>query len=545
MAISADSEASRLSYRPADRSDPVLERTVGDALRAAAAEFADRIALVAIGEAPQERRSWTFVQLLAEAEVVARALLARFRPGDHVAIWSPNDPEWILLEFGAAFAGITLVTVNPAYQAKELAFVLRQSQVAGLIAAPVYRNRDLLAVVAEAHADLPMLREVLSLADFPAFVASGRESPVRDLPVVTPDDIAQIQYTSGTTGFPKGALLRHRGLVNNGRFFARALGAEPGDVWVNPMPLFHTAGCGLTTLGALQTGGTQVLPAGFDPGQMLGLVQSELGTITLTVPTMLIAMLEHADRPHRDLSSWRLTALGGAPVPLDLIRRAERELGVRVAIGFGQTEASPYITHTLPADPVDEWVGTVGRPLPQTEVKIADPDSGEIVPIGDIGEVCTRGYAVMAGYFDNPAATAAALGSDGWLHTGDLGTMDAKGYCRIVGRLKDMIIRGGENIYPREIEDLLFGHQSVGDVAVVGVPDDTWGEVVVAFIRPAAGTQPNEADLFAYCRQHLAAYKTPRHWRFVDRFPQTASGKIQKFALREQFLGESRPAPGQ
>jgi fatty-acyl-CoA synthase len=443
MAISADSEASPLSYRPADRSDPVLERTVGDALRAAAAEFADRIALVAIGEAPQERRSWTFVQLLAEAEVVARALLARFRPGDHVAIWSPNDPEWILLEFGAAFAGITLVTVNPAYQAKELAFVLRQSQVAGLIAAPVYRNRDLLAVVAEARADLPMLREVLSLADFPAFVASGRESSVRDLPVVTPDDIAQIQYTSGTTGFPKGALLRHRGLVNNGRFFARALGAEPGDVWVNPMPLFHTAGCGLTTLGALQTGGTQVLPAGFDPGQMLGLVQSELGTITLTVPTMLIAMLEHADRPHRDLSSWRLTALGGAPVPLDLIRRAERELGVRVAIGFGQTEASPYITHTLPADPVDEWVGTVGRPLPQTEVKIADPDSGEIVPIGDIGEVCTRGYAVMAGYFDNPAATAAALGSDGWLHTGDLGTMDAKGYCRIVGRLKDMIIRGG------------------------------------------------------------------------------------------------------
>jgi fatty-acyl-CoA synthase len=534
----AAEQKSPLSYWPADRSEPVLDRTVGDALRAAALEFGPKIALIEGCEAEKYRRRWTFAELLSASEEVARALLTRFEVGEHIAIWSPNCPEWILLEFGAALSGLTLVTVNPAFQAKELAYVLQQSKAVGLIVAPVYRNRDLLAVVDEARPSLPLLRGVLSLDDWPAFIASASDS--QNLPLVTPGDIAQIQYTSGTTGFPKGALLPHRGLANNGRFFARAISAGPGDVWINPMPLFHTAGCGLVTLGALQTGGTQVLPPGFDPALMLRLIESERGTITLSVPTMLIAMLEHSDRTARDLSSWRMTALGGAPVPVDLIRRSEHLLNVQVTIGFGQTEASPYITHTLPNDPNDRWHETVGRALPQTEVKIADPITGETVPRNVLGEICTRGYAVMAGYFDNSAATSAALDAEGWLHTGDLGTMDDDGYCRVQGRLKDMIIRGGENIYPREIEDLLFTHPLVGDAAVIGVPDDTWGEIVVAFIRPAAAGQPSEESLIAHCRQHLATFKTPRHWRFIDQFPQTASGKIQKFALRDLFLHETR-----
>lgn len=524
------------SYCPADRSQPVLERTVGEALERAAAEFGPRIALVEGTTDGATRRRWSFTDLLAQSRQVARALLARFRPGDHIALWASNCPEWVLLEFGTALAGMTLVTVNPAYQAKELAYVLRQSRAAGLIAEPTYRNRDLLAVAAVARRDVPQLREVLSLAEWDAFLARAATTP---LPTVRPGDIAQIQYTSGTTGFPKGAQLTHRGLVNNGRFYARTIGATADDVWVNPMPLFHTAGCGLVTLGALQSGGTQVLPPAFDAKLMLRLIEAEGGTITLSVPTMLVGMLEQAEQGAYDLDSWRLATLGGAPVPVDLVRRAERLFHVDVAIGFGQTETSPYLTHTLPRDPHPDWHKTVGRPLPQTEIKVIDPATGDMVPVGVIGEICARGYGVMAGYFDNPAATAAALDAEGWLHTGDLGSMDDQGYCRIQGRLKDMVIRGGENIYPREIEDLLFAHPAVVEAAVIGVPDPTWGEVVVAFVRPAPGTRPDPDDLFHYCRQHLAPYKAPRLWRFVNDFPQTPSGKIQKFALREQFLREA------
>jgi fatty-acyl-CoA synthase len=368
-------------------------------------------------------------------------------------------------------------------------------------------------------------------------VASG--SSAQELPAVGPEDIAQIQYTSGTTGFPKGAQLPHRGLANNGRFYARRIGAGVDDVWVNPMPMFHTAGCGLVTLGALQTGATHVLAQGFDADLMLELIEAERGTITLSVPTMLIAMLERAESSGRVLSSWRLATLGGAPVPIELVRRAERMLGLKLGIGFGQTEASPYVTHTFPDDPHPAWASTVGPPLPHTEVKIIAPGDANPAPIGTLGELCVRGYLVMKGYFDNSEGTAVALDADGWLHTGDLATMDERGYCRIQGRLKDMIIRGGENIYPREIEELLFAHPAVADAAVVGIPDEKWGEVVAAFIRPKTGAQVTVAELFAHCRAHLAPFKTPHHWRFVDTFPQTPSGKVQKFVLREHFLRES------
>ncbi|WP_127091871.1 AMP-binding protein [Aquabacter cavernae] len=520
----------------ADTSEPVLETSIGDALRRAATAFGARTALVDGIEGGGRR--WTYDGLLADAERTARALSARFAPGEHVAIFAANSPEWVMAEFGAALAGLTLVTVNPAFLAKEVAYVLGQSRAAGVIVQNLYRSRDLVAVVEEARAELPGLREVIALDGWDAFLAGG-DTP-HALPAVAPTDIAQIQYTSGTTGFPKGAQLTHRGLANNGRFFARSLHARPEDVWVNPMPMFHTAGCGLVTLGALQTGGVHVLPPAFDPALMLALFEAERGTLMLSVPTMLIRMLDHPDAQTRDLSAWRLSSLGGAPVPPELVRRARDRFGVKVAIGFGQTEASPYLTHTVPDDPHPNWIETVGPPLPQTELKVVDPASGETLGLGQTGEICARAPGVMAGYFDNPGATAQALDAEGWLHTGDLGSMDSHGYCRIEGRLKDMIIRGGENIYPREIEDVLFTHPSVASAAVLGVPDTEWGEQVAAFVQARPGATLDEAALAAFCRAHLAPFKVPRLWRIVDQFPQTASGKIQKFVLRDQFRAQNQ-----
>jgi fatty-acyl-CoA synthase len=525
-----------LSYLPADTGEPLLELTIGDVLRRAAERWPERPALVAGVADPAARRRWTFAALLRDAEQVARALLARFQPGEHVALWAPNCPEWVLLEFGAALAGLTLVTVNPAYLAAELTYVLRQSRAVGLVLAPEYRGRSLLDVVEQIRPDLPLLREVIALDQWPAFVAAG--DPARALPSVSPGDIAQIQYTSGTTGFPKGALLHHRGLVNNAHLFARRAGATPEDVWLNPMPLFHTAGCVLLTLGPLLTGGAQLLPPGFDPALLFALTEEERATISGGVTTMLLALLQHPDRGRRNHSSLRVLISGGAPVPADVVRRTEAAFGVPLLIVFAQTEASPVITQACLDDTPERRATTVGRPLPQTAVKIVDPATGATVPWGTVGEICARGYLVMRGYFDNPTATAAAIDAEGWLHTGDLATMDAAGYCRIEGRLKDMIIRGGENIYPAEIEAVLVAHPAVGDVAVVGIPDETWGEVPAAFVRPTPGQEPTADELFAHCRAHLAAYKTPRHWRFVEQFPQTASGKVQKFALRERFVAE-------
>lgn len=525
-----------LAYWPADDREAVLEASIGETLRAAAAAHGPRTGLVE--GIPGAGRRWTYGELLTASEAVARALLVRFSPGERIAVFAANCPEWVLIEFGAALAGLTLVTVNPAFLAKEVSYVLGQSKASGVLVQPSYRGRDLAEVVTAVRGDLPHLRELISLAHWDAFVVSG--SPNAVLPDVNPFDTAQIQYTSGTTGFPKGAQLTHRGLVNNGRFFAGALRAGPQDVWVNPMPMFHTAGCGLVTLGALQTGGVHVLPPGFDPAIMLALFEQERGTLMLSVPTMLIRMLDHPDAKTRNVASWRLASLGGAPVPPELVRRAADEFGVKVAIGFGQTEASPYITHTVPDDPHPDWIETVGAPLPQTEVKVIHPLTGETLPLGETGEICARGCGVMKGYFDNPGATAQALDAEGWLHTGDLGSMDAHGYCRVEGRLKDMIIRGGENIYPREIEDVLFTHPSVANVSVVGIPDTEWGEQVAAFVQPRPGCAPEEDDLAGFCRARLASFKVPRLWRVVDQFPQTASGKIQKFVLRQQLLSEAQ-----
>ncbi|MCA1536688.1 AMP-binding protein [Bradyrhizobium sp. NBAIM03] len=527
--------SSQLSYQSADLSESVLDITFGDALRSAAATWPTRLALVEGTSDRAARRRWTFEQLLTQSEAVARALSMHFSPGEHVAIWSSNVPEWVLIEFGAALAGLTLVTVNPAYLGDELAFLLKQSRACAVIVQDTYRDRDLLATVNDVRDLLPELREVIPLSSWSSFVEGGDESV--PLASVTPDDVAQIQYTSGTTGRPKGARLTHRNLINNARMFARTIGAGDDDIWINPMPMFHTAGCSLCTLGALQTGGTHVLPPAFDPQHMLRLVEEELGTILLCVPTMLVRILDVIGAADRDLSSWRLVTLGGAPVPPELVRQAQL-CGLKVAIGFGQTEASPYLTHTRPDDRHPDWLSTVGPPLPQTEIKIVNPNTGATVPRGEIGEICARGYSIMKDYLDDPEATSSVIDSEGWLHTGDLGSLDEYGYCRVQGRRKDMIIRGGENIYPREIEDVLHTHPAVLDASVVGVPDRDWGEVPVGFVQIRPGHQCDVNELIAFCRERLASYKVPRIWRFAEQFPQTASGKIQKFKLRERYLNE-------
>jgi acyl-CoA synthetase (AMP-forming)/AMP-acid ligase II len=519
----------------------ILDLTVGDLLRETAARDPDAVALIEGAPDPAARRWWTYGALLEEAEEAARALLGRFAPGERVAIWANNIPEWVVLELAAGLAGVTIVTVNPALRSEELAHVLGQSRAHGIFLVPEYRGVPMAEMLESLRGELPALREVVSFADWDEFRASGAAG--ERLPRVDPRSPAQIQYTSGTTGRPKGAVLHHRGIVNNARLtYLDRLGLGPGIVQLSPMPLFHTAGCAMAVLGSIACEGTLVLPPYFDPGLVLELAEAERAQCMLGVPTMLIAYIDHPRFGATDVSSVRCVVTGGAVVPPALVRRVEDAFGARLSIVFAQTESSPVITQTALDDTDEDRVTTLGRPLAHTEVKVVDVRGGEPVGPDVVGEICTRGYHVMTGYFDDPEATAAAIDADGWLHTGDLGSMDARGYFRIGGRLKDMIIRGGENIYPREIEQVLFEHEDVADVAVLGVPDATWGEQVAAFIRPAAGRAPEPDALFAYCRERLAPFKTPRHWRILDEFPLTPSGKVQKYVLREQFVaGPSEP----
>jgi acyl-CoA synthetase (AMP-forming)/AMP-acid ligase II len=531
---------------PADRSRPILDLTVGDLLRETAAKDPDAVALMEGAPDAEARRWWTYGALLEQSEQAARALLGRFSRGERIAIWANNIPEWVILELAAAMAGMTIVTLNPALREHELRHVLGQSRADGIFLVPEYRGAPMAEMLDALRGELPRLRDVVSFADWDDFCAIGSAST--RLPRVDPRDPAQIQYTSGTTGRPKGAVLHHRGIVNNAWLTYRdRLGLGPGLVQLSPMPLFHTAGCAMAVLGSIACEGTLVLPPYFDPGLVLELVEAERAHCLLGVPTMLIAYLDHPRFADTDVSSVSCVITGGAVVPPALVRRVEAELGARLSIVFAQTESSPVITQTALDDSDEDRATTLGRPLAQTGVKIVDVTTGEVAAPDVVGEICTRGYHVMTGYNDNPQATAAAIDADGWLHTGDLGSMDARGYCRIGGRLKDMIIRGGENIYPREIEQVLFEHEDVADVAVLGVPDATWGEQVAAFIRPAEGRTPDPGALFAFCRERLAPFKTPRHWSIVDAFPLTPSGKVQKYVLRERWLaaggGDASAAP--
>ncbi len=520
------------SYYPADTSQPLFETTVGSCLRSTAARAPDVDALVE-GVADQTaRRRWTYAELLADAQRVAQALLVHFEPGDHIAVWANNIPEWVLLEYGVALAGMVLVTVNPAYRSKELAYVLTQSRAVGLFHVAHFRGTDMGATVKAVSAKCPDLEHAIDFADWEIFLQTAGNQP---LPAVSADDAAQIQYTSGTTGFPKGAILHHRGITNNARFVAERWRLPAGGKWIICMPLFHCAGCVAAILGTLQMAATSVLMQQFEPGLILDLIEKDKADFINLVPTMIVALEEQADFETRDLSSLAGIMVGGSTVPVDMVRRFEENLSTTLSVVYGQTETSPISTQVRVDDTLRDKSETLGIALPHTEIKIVDPQTDNTLPIGETGEFCTRGYLLMHGYFDMPEKTAETIDTDGWLHSGDLCAMDERGYVTIEGRLKDMIIRGGENIYPREIEELLYAHPDIIDVAVIGVSDPKWGEQVAAFARFEAGASVTSQALIAYVREHLAPYKAPNLWVRMEEFPLTGSGKIQKFELRARW----------
>ena len=453
-------------------------------------------------------RAWTYAELLAEAEHTARWLRSRFSPGERVTVWAPNIPEWIFLQYGCALAGLVLVTANPALRASELSYVIEKSRSVGIFFTDAFRGTDMRAMVNDVAAGIPAIRERVCFAEWERVVrasTSASDAPSAPVASVAPGDAAQIQYTSGTTGAPKGALLHHRGLVTNARFVAERMEFPRGGKWVTAMPLFHTAGCAMSVLGSASMRATLVLCQFFDPLLVLEQMARHQGDLLFGVPTMLVAIKSHPRFAELDTSSCRLIMSGGCTVPADLVRELEARFAAKFSVVYGQTEASPIITQTSPRDSADDKADTIGRPLWQVDVKVVHPTQGHVVPVGEQGEICARGYQVMLAYDGLPEASAAAIDGDGWLHTGDLGTMDARGFFTITGRLKDMIIGGGENIYPREVEDLLFSHPQILEAVVVGVPDAHWGEQVVAVLRLAdKDNPPRAADLHAFCRAHLA-----------------------------------------
>ena len=522
---------------------PLRDITLGELLKEAADTVPNRIALVAGVSDPAGRREWTYGQLYAESLEAARALTLKFEPGERIAIWAPNIPEWIMLEFACAMAGLIVVTVNPSFQAKEVAYVLQQSRSAGIFVIGEFRGNQMLKVVQQVQQECAELREIICFDQWREFLATAHGSD-KLLPTVKPADPVMIQYTSGTTGFPKGALLHHQGLVNNAAHTLERMNVDEGSVWMTFMPLFHTAGCGVCVLGAISRKATQVLVEVFEPGLVLELIETYGANAMVGVPTMMNAILEHPDFESRDLSSVKVLCSGGSTVPAALVEIFEQALGAKFTIGFGQTECSPIASMTSPDDTTEDKGTTLGAPMPHVEIKIIDVESGATLGFGEMGEYCTRGYHIMHGYFEMEEATADAIDEEGWLHTGDLCSMDERGYTKIEGRLKDMIIRGGENIYPRELEELLYEHPTVAEVAVIGLPDERLGEIVAAFLRPAPGENLDRETLFAYLREHLSPQKTPTRWFQLEEFPLTGSGKIQKFVLRTQWLdGEFSEMP--
>ena len=526
------------SLYPADTSEPVSDLTVGDLLRARAADAPDVCALVEVAPpgspslsgADRVDRRWTYAELLREAEQCAHWLAAQFRPGQRITVWAPNVPEWIILQYGAALARLVLVTANPALRADELRYVLAQSRSDALFHTSAYRGTDMDAIAAEAVRPLDVRPATFRFGDWDRTVRAW-DGPRAALPAVAPEDPCQIQYTSGTTGAPKGALLHHRGLVTNARYIGLRAGFPHGGVIASAMPLFHTAGCGMSVLGTAHIAGTLTVIPYFEPELVLRAVETLRADVVFGVPTMLIALTGHPYLAQADLSSCSIAVSGGSSVPPELVARVERLFGCRFSTVFGQTELSPVVTQTSPDDSAEDKAETAGRPLWNVDVKIADL-TGAPVPIGEQGEICARGYQRMIEYFELPEATAETIDADGWVHTGDLGTMDARGYLKVTGRLKDMIIRGGENIYPREIEERLFTHPAVEDVAVVGLPDPVWGERVAAVLRLRPGiAAPDPDELRDFCRAALAPHKAPVDWYVADQFPLTGSGKVQKFRI--------------
>ena len=520
------------SYFPAQTEYEILDITIGELLRAIAAANSDSIAMVDILNTGECGQSWTYKELLAESERLAFALNTRFKMGERIVVWAPNIPEWIFMEYACALSGLTLVTANPSFQANELRYVLEQSGAVGLFMVNEFRGNPMEEIALEAAKGNAQLREITNLIDVQALYAT-RHLPTQ-LPRVHPGDAAQIQYTSGTTDFPKGAVLSHKNLLNNARLFCDRKGVGSHSVWANFMPLFHTAGCATGALGCLQAGAKMLLIKQFNADNIAQIIEAQKVTTCFTVPTMLFNLLESLEKIPRDMSSLEAISTGGAPVPPDLVKRVRENLGCHLLSAFGQTEHSPMICLNPIDATIEQIVETAGPPLPQTEVSIRSTDKNQVLPLGEVGEICARSYAVMIGYNDNPDATSAAIDSGGWLHTGDLGKMDELGFVRITGRVKDMIIRGGENHFPAEIEAALITHPEVSQVAVLGLPDEKWGEIIAAFIL--SNTKPGAETLREHCRQYLSAQKTPSVWIQVPQFPLTGSGKVQKFAILEKYL---------
>jgi fatty-acyl-CoA synthase len=530
------------SYVHGASSVPLLGETIGENLRRTVERFGDREAVVS---RHQEFRA-TYRELWELAGKVARGLMARgVQKGDRVGIWSPNRYEWIAAQYGSARMGAILVNINPAYRSAELEYALNQSGISFLILARAFRSTDYVGMLAEVKGRCPELREALVLED-------GWEALLRDADGVPEDALASreselqfddpinIQYTSGTTGFPKGATLSHHNILNNGFFIGEYLRYTEADRVCIPVPFYHCFGMVLGNLACTTHGATMVIPAeAYDPLASMEAVQAERCTSLYGVPTMFIAELDHPDFGRFDFSTLRTGIMAGSPCPIEVMRKVQSRMNMtEVTIAYGMTETSPVSTQNTTDDPLEKRVATVGRVHPHVEIKVIDPLTGQVVPRGEPGELCSRGYIVMLGYWNNEAATREAIDAARWMHTGDLATMDEEGYLKIVGRIKDMVIRGGENIYPREIEEFLYGHPDVSDVQVIGVPSEKYGEELMAWIHLREGASIGGEELEAYCRGRIASFKIPRYWKFVDSFPMTVTGKIQKFRMREAAIEE-------
>lgn len=540
----------------------LLNVTIGDLLDQITAKLPDKEAMV-YADRPVR---YTYQQLQEAADQVAKALIGiGIKKGETIALWATNVPEWVLLQLGSAKMGAILVTVNTQYQIAELEYLLKQSDSVAIFLVESFKQsnyldilRGVLPSLPEAPFDkpfefpnLPKLRHAVLLSDreMPGLLTWSNfmqnASHVSDAVLkeyqeqTNPQDVINIQYTSGTTGFPKGVMLTHNNIVNNANAVADAMNLKEQDRLCFPVPLFHCFGCVMSSLACVTKGATMVPIEYFEPDAVLSAVEKEKCTALHGVPTMFIAELERLKTKTYNTSSLRKGIMAGSPCPVEIMKQVISKMGMEeVTIAYGQTEFSPVITQTRIDDPLERRVGTVGRALDYVEVKIVDPGTGEELPNGQQGELCARGFGIMAGYYNMPEATAQAIDEDGWLHTGDLAVMDAEGYCNITGRLKDMIIRGGENIYPREIEEFLYRHPQIADVQVVGLPDLKYGEEVCAVVRLREGETATAEEIREFCKGQISHHKIPKYVEFVNSYPVTASGKIQKYRLREIYVDE-------
>jgi fatty-acyl-CoA synthase len=534
-----------LSYAHGASAVPLLGETIGASLRRIAASYPDNEAVV---DVPTGRR-WSYAQLDAGTDTLARGLIsAGLAAGDRAGIWAPNCAEWILLQYATAKAGIVLVNINPAYRSHELAYALRQSGVRLLVSAESFKTSDYRAMVTEVRGGLDRLEKVVYLGstDWQALAAgpapaAGEPDPlaVREA-ALSFDDPINIQYTSGTTGFPKGATLSHHNILNNGFFIGEGCRYTAQDRVCIPVPFYHCFGMVLGNLACTTHGACIVIPSpGFEPAAALAAVQAERCTSLYGVPTMFIAELALPGFADYDLSTLRTGIMAGSPCPVEVMKRVVSEMHMtEVTICYGMTETSPVSTQTTADDDMDRRVSTVGRVHPHVEVKVVDPDTGLVLPRGTAGELCTRGYSVMLGYWDDEAQTRSAIDAARWMHTGDLAVMDAEGYLNIAGRIKDMVIRGGENVYPREVEEFLYAHPAIEDVQVIGVPDSRYGEELCAWVKLRPGATLSLDELREFCSGQIAHFKIPRYLRITDEFPMTVTGKVQKFKMREVSIAE-------